>query len=219
MKSPLVAPSLLSADFGNLQRDLEMLNSSSADWFHVDVMDGIFVPNISFGFPVLKSIKKFSKKPLDVHLMIAHPENYLERFAEAGAANLTVHIENELDTEAAVTKIRSLGMKAGIAISPDTEVSALDKIISNVDMVILMSVRPGFGGQKFIPSTFQKLSDLKKLMKEKNSAALIEIDGGVDLDNVRELVMGGADILVAGNTVFGASDPTGTIAALKSISK
>ena len=214
----LIAPSILSADFANLQRDVEMINHSEADWFHVDVMDGIFVPNISFGFPVIKAIKKYSRKPLDVHLMIEHPENYIERFAEAGADNLTIHIENKTDVAVAVAKIKSFGVKAGIAISPGTPISKLNEVISLLDLVILMSVKPGFGGQKFIPETFQKLSELKKLISEKKSSALIEIDGGVDLQNAPELVRCGADALVAGNTVFAADKPKEIISLLKKIS-
>lgn len=218
MNSILIAPSLLSADFSNLRMDVEMVNRSEADWLHVDVMDGNFVPNISFGFPVIKSVKKYSSKPLDVHLMISHPENYLKEFADAGADHLSFHIENTADSSATISKIKSLGMKAGIAINPGTDVKALENILHEVYLVILMSVNPGFGGQKFIPETFEKLSALKKLISEKKSYALIEVDGGVTLENAPELIRRGADSLVAGNTVFGSADPKGTISILKNIS-
>ena len=211
----LIAPSLLSADFANLQRDVEMLNNSQADWFHVDVMDGVFVPNISFGFPVMNAVKKHAKKPLDVHLMIVHPEKYLSQFKDAGAANLTVHYEADTHLHRTIHAIKTLGMKAGVAINPHTPVSVLEEIITEVDLVCLMSVNPGYGGQKFIPNTFSKLTALKDMITSKKSAAKIEVDGGVDMNNIAELVKKGADVLVAGNTVFSSVNPTQTIADLK----
>ncbi len=212
----LVAPSILSADFANLQRDVEMINKSEADWFHVDVMDGVFVPNISFGFPVIKAIKKHAKKPLDVHLMIANPDNYLQAFKDAGADNLSVHYEACTHLHRTIHAIRDLGMKAGVAINPHTPVNVLQDIISDIDLVCLMSVNPGYGGQKFIEATHQKVKYLKQLIKTKKSKALIEVDGGVDLKNAPLLVKDGADVLVAGNTVFGSKNPTDTISQLKS---
>lgn len=207
MTQPIIAPSILSADFGNLQRDTEMLNRSQAGWIHVDIMDGIFVPNISFGFPVLQSLKKASQKPLDVHLMIANPEPYIERFAEHGASNLTVHIELGKQVPFLLEKIKIKGMKAGVAISPDTPVDALSAIIHEVDLVCVMSVYPGFGGQKFIENTFQKLSSLRELISKSNSNALIEVDGGVTLQNAPALIRAGVQVLVAGNTVFAQPNP------------
>ncbi len=184
----LVAPSLLSADFSNLQRDVEMLNSSEADWFHLDVMDGEFVPNISFGFPVIKAIKKYAKKPLDVHLMIVQPDRYLQTFKEAGADILTVHIEACTHLHRTLQAIRNLGMKAGVAINPHTSVNLLTDIINIADVVCLMSVNPGFGGQKFIENTYQKITALSEIIEVKKSNTLIEIDGGVDLHNYKKLV-------------------------------
>jgi len=212
---PLVAPSILSADFANLQRDVEMINKSDADWFHLDVMDGVFVPNISFGFPIIKAIKKHAKKPLDVHLMIVNPDNYLQAFKDAGADNLSVHYEACTHLHRTVHAIRDLGMKAGVAINPHTPVNVLQDIISDIDLVCLMSVNPGYGGQKFIEATHQKVKYLKQLIKTKKSKALIEVDGGVDLKNAPQLVKDGADILVAGNTVFASKNPSETIAKLK----
>ena len=211
----LIAPSLLSANFLNLQADIEMINSSEADWFHIDVMDGTFVPNISFGFPIIKQIKKSAKKPLDVHLMIVHPENYLEAFKEAGADCLSVHYEacNHLDRT--INEIKKLGMKAGVVLNPHTNVLLLDDIITEVDFICLMSVNPGFGGQKFIENTFNKIKSLKQLITSKVSKALIEVDGGVDINNASKLFDAGADILVAGNSVFGSADPIKTIEILK----
>src|ERR1051325_12189322 len=203
----LVAPSILSADFANLQRDVEMINRSQADWFHVDVMDGVFVPNISFGIPVIKAIKKHAKKPLDVHLMIVNPDNYLQMFKDAGADNLSVHYEACTHLHRTVHAIRELGMKAGVAINPHTPVNVLQDIISEIDLVCMMSVNPGFGGQKFIEATHQKVKYLKQLIKTKRSKAKIEIDGGVDLKNAPQLIKDGADVLVAGNTVFGSKNP------------
>lgn len=215
--SHLVAPSVLSADFANLGRDIEMINQSQGDWFHVDVMDGVFVPNISFGFPVLKSLKKLAKKPLDVHLMIVDPDRYTEAFKEAGADILSVHIEACTHLHRSIQKIKACGMKAGVAINPHTNILLLADSIADIDLVNVMSVNPGFGGQKFIASTFEKVKDLKALITQKNSSALIEIDGGVDLKNYKELIACGADVLVAGNTVFGSENPSATIAALKKL--
>ena len=211
----LVAPSILSADFANLQRDVEMINKSEADWFHLDVMDGIFVPNISFGFPVIKAIKKHAKKPLDVHLMIAQPDNFLQAFKDVGADNLTVHYEASTHLHRTVHAIKDLGMNAGVAINPHTPVNVLQDIISEIDLVILMSVNPGFGGQKFIDGTFQKVKYLRQLIRTKKSKAKIEVDGGVDLKNAPILVGEGADVLVAGNTVFASKNPSETISVLK----
>ena len=211
----LVAPSILSADFSNLQRDVEMINKSEADWIHVDVMDGIFVPNISFGFPVIKAIKNHAKRPLDVHLMIVQPDNFLQAFKDAGADNLTVHYEASTHLHRTVHAIKDLGMNAGVAINPHTPVNVLQDIISEIDLVILMSVNPGFGGQKFIESTFQKVKYLRQLIKTKKSKAKIEVDGGVDLKNAPLLVKEGADVLVAGNSVFASKNPVETIAELK----
>ena len=211
----IVAPSILSADFANIQRDVEMINSSSADWFHVDIMDGVFVPNISFGFPVLKAIAKHAKKPLDVHLMIVNPDQYVQSFKEAGAEILTVHYEACTHLHRSVQNIKNAGMKAGVALNPHTSVSVLEDIIADIDLVCLMSVNPGFGGQKFIENTYHKAGLLKALIKNKHSKALIEIDGGVDLDNYKKLLQSGADVLVAGNTVFSSKDPVGVISKLK----
>ncbi len=213
----IIAPSILSADFANLQRDVEMINNSEADWFHVDVMDGVFVPNISFGFPVIKAIQKHAKKPLDVHLMIVRPEQYIQQFKDAGAAILSVHLEACPHLHRTVQEIKNAGMKAGVAINPHTSVALLEDIISDIDLVCMMSVNPGFGGQKFIQNTFQKIEALKNIILRRNSSAKIEIDGGVDLKNAAALLGAGADVLVAGNTVFSSSDPVGTIRELKNI--
>ncbi|MBK9478017.1 MAG: ribulose-phosphate 3-epimerase [Bacteroidetes bacterium] len=215
--SYLLAPSVLSADFANLQRDVEMINKSKADWFHVDVMDGVFVPNISLGFPVIKALKKHAKKPLDVHLMIVHPEKYLSQFKEAGADILTVHLEACTHLHRTVQEIKALGMQAGVAINPHSPVAGLSEIISEIDVVCVMSVNPGFGGQKFIRNTFTKISELKTLILQKQSSAKIEIDGGVDLLNYKQLIQQGADILVAGNTVFTSPSPIETIELLKQV--
>lgn len=215
--SHLVAPSVLSADFGNLQRDIEMINESQADWFHVDIMDGMFVPNISFGFPVLKVLQKHAKKPLDVHLMIVDPDRYTQAFKDAGASILTVHLEACNHLHRSIQNIKNTGMKAGVAINPHTSIRLLEDIITDIDLVCMMSVNPGFGGQKFIENTFHKVICLKEMITEKKAHAKIEIDGGVDMHNYQKLVACGADILVAGNTVFSSPDPKKTIALLKQI--
>ena len=213
----LIAPSLLAADFANLQRDSEMLNKSEADWFHIDIMDGVFVPNISFGMPALKAIAKHATKPLDVHLMIVNPDQYIETFAELGSAVLTVHYEACDHLHRTLQKIKSCGMKAGVALNPHTPITVLESIIKDVDVVCLMSVNPGFGGQSFIEETYTKVRTLKTLIREKESATLIEIDGGVTNKNAKQLINAGADVLVAGSYVFGAEDPIRTIAGLKEI--
>ncbi len=213
--SHLIAPSILSADFANIQRDVEMINKSEADWFHVDIMDGMFVPNISFGFPVVKAIKKHATKPLDVHLMIMDPDRYLQAFKDAGADVLTVHIEACTHLHRTIQGIKALGMKAGVAINPHTSVNLLMDVIADIDLVCVMSVNPGFGGQKFIDNTYYKIRDLREMIRTKKSNALIEIDGGVDLLNYTKLLDAGANVLVAGNTVFSSSNPTQTIADLK----
>ena len=215
--STLIAPSILAADFANLQRDSEMLNKSEADWFHIDIMDGVFVPNISFGMPVLKAIAKHTTKPLDVHLMIVNPDQYIETFAELGSAVLTVHYEACDHLHRTLQKIKSCGMKAGVALNPHTPIAVLDSIIKDVDVVCLMSVNPGFGGQSFIEETYTKVKTLKALIQEKGAITLIEIDGGVTNKNAKQLIYAGADVLVAGSYVFGAEDPIQTIAGLKEI--
>ncbi len=216
--SPLIAPSILAADFSNLQVEVEMLNASKADFIHVDIMDGVFVPNISFGIPVTEAIYRHAKKPLDVHLMIVNPDNYLETFQKAGAEIISVHYEACSHLHRTVQAIHSLGIKAGVAINPHTSIALLEEIISDIDVVCLMSVNPGFGGQKFIENTYSKVSRLKDLILRKGASAKIEIDGGVNLGNSKKLVQAGADILVAGSFVFNATDPVQTIAELKAIS-
>lgn len=213
--SHLIAPSVLSADFANIQRDVEMINNSQADWFHIDIMDGMFVPNISFGFPVVKAIKKHAKKPLDVHLMIVDPDRYLQHFKDAGADILTVHLEACPHLHRTIQAIKGLGMKAGVAINPHTSVNLLTDIIRDIDLICVMSVNPGFGGQKFIENTYDKVETLAELLQVFKSDALIEIDGGVDMNNYKKLIEAGANVLVAGNTVFSAPNPAETIAALK----
>lgn len=213
----MIAPSLLSADFGNLQRDIEMINESHADWFHVDIMDGVFVPNISFGFPVIKFIKKHASKPLDVHLMIIKPDRYIESFHNVGADILTVHYEACTHLHRTIGAIKNLNMKAGVVLNPHTSVSLLEDIIRDLDLVLLMSVNPGYGGQKFIFNTFSKVRKLKDLILKSGSNAMIEVDGGVDLTNAQKLFDSGTDILVAGNTVFSSSNPKKTIQELKGL--
>ena len=215
--SHLIAPSVLSANFANLQSDIEMINNSAADWFHVDVMDGVFVPNISFGFPVIKALKKLAKKPLDVHLMIVDPDRYTQAFKEAGADILTVHIEACNHLHRSIQNIKNCGMKAGVAINPHTNISLLQDVIADIDLVCVMSVNPGFGGQKFIENTYDKVKKLKQLIVDKHSNALIEIDGGVDLTNYKKLINCGANVLVAGNTVFSSPKPLDTITQLKTL--
>jgi ribulose-phosphate 3-epimerase len=211
----LVAPSLLSADFGKLKQEVEMINSSQADWFHLDVMDGVFVPNITFGFQVIKVIKSYAEKPLDVHLMIVQPDRYFEQFRDAGADILSIQYEAVTHLHRNIEAIKELGMKAGVVLNPHTNVSVLEDTITDTDLVLIMSVNPGFGGQKFIENTYNKISKLKELILKKNSKALIEVDGGVTLENASKLVNHGADVLVAGNTVFSSPNPIETIKLLK----
>lgn len=213
----IIAPSLLSANFLNLEKDCELLNRSEAEWFHLDVMDGRFVPNISFGLPVIAAIRKATKKVCDVHLMIEEPEKYTQAFKDAGADVLTVHVEACKHLHRNIQQIKALGMKAGVALNPHTPVSLITDIISDVDVVCVMSVNPGFGGQKFIPATLSKIKQLKELIIYNNGSALIEVDGGVTLENASSIIEAGADILVAGNTVFASSSPLETIKQLKSI--
>lgn len=214
---PIIAPSLLSADFLNLQKDCDMLNSSQADWFHLDVMDGQFVPNISFGFPIIEKVRKATTKVCDVHLMILEPGNYAEAFQKAGADYLTIHYEACPHLHRNIQQIKSLGMKAGVALNPHTPVHLLSDILQDIDMVLIMSVNPGFGGQQFIPHTLSKIRELKQMIKERSLSTLIEIDGGVTLENAPDILAAGADVLVAGNTVFRSADPVATIAALKKL--
>ncbi|MEX8547017.1 MAG: ribulose-phosphate 3-epimerase [Mucilaginibacter sp.] len=211
----LIAPSLLAADFANLQRDVEMLNQSEADWIHFDVMDGVFVPNISFGFPVLKAIKPIATKPIDVHLMIVNPDQYIEQFAKDGAANITVHLEACTHLNRTVQLIKSAGCTAGVALNPHSPVALLEDIITDLDLVLIMSVNPGFGGQKFILNTYKKLYDLKALARNRNPDLKIEVDGGISEDNCKELLQAGANVLVAGNSVFSSYDPLLAIQKLK----
>lgn len=210
-----IAPSVLSADFGNLQRDIEMINDSEADWFHVDVMDGVFVPNISFGFPIIKFLKKHAQKPLDVHLMIVDPDRYIDRFVEAGAEVLTVHYEACTHLHRTLAAIRDAGAQAGVAINPHTPVHLLNDVFEQIDLVTVMSVNPGFGGQKFIENTYEKLVQLKNISERKNHFPYLEVDGGVNMENYKKLLECGANVLVAGNTVFSSDHPSKTISALK----
>ena len=215
MRKPSIAPSLLAADFGNLQRDVEMVNASEAEYHHIDVMDGVFVPNISYGMPVVKAIQKSATKPLDVHLMIVDPDRYIEEFANLGASILTVHYEACTHLHKTLQAIKAHGMKAGVALNPHTNIILLEDTIQDIDVVLIMSVNPGFGGQSFIEHTYEKVKALKALIKRKNSSALIEIDGGVTTTNSQKLVDAGADILVAGSFVFKSTDPIKTIKELK----
>ena len=217
MKKHLIAPSVLAADFGNLQRDLEMINESSADWFHIDIMDGVFVPNISFGMPVVRDINKHAKKTIDVHLMIVKPDQYIETFASLGADILTVHYEACTHLHRTIQAIKAAGMKAGVALNPHSSVDLLKDTIKDIDLVCLMSVNPGFGGQSFIENTYDKIKELKELIKSKGSKCQIEIDGGVTNKNAKKLVETGANILVAGSYVFKSDNPLQTIDKLSTL--
>lgn len=219
MKNTLIAPSVLAADFANLQRDIEMINTSEADWFHIDIMDGVFVPNISFGMPVLDAINKHAKKTIDVHLMIVDPDRYISTFKKLGADVLTVHYEACTHLHRTLQAIKAEGIKAGVALNPHTNVDLLEDVIQDIDLVCIMSVNPGFGGQSFIENTYSKVEKLKALINKKNADTLIEIDGGVTNKNAKQLADAGADVLVAGSYVFGAQDPIATIADLKKITK
>lgn len=219
MKNTLIAPSVLAADFANLQRDIEMINTSEADWFHIDIMDGVFVPNISFGMPVLDAINKHAKKTIDVHLMIVDPDRYITTFKKLGTDVLTVHYEACTHLHRTLQAIKAEGMKAGVALNPHTSVDLLEDVIQDIDLVCIMSVNPGFGGQSFIENTYAKVEKLKALINKKNTATIIEIDGGVTNKNAKQLVDAGADVLVAGSYVFNAQDPIATIADLKQITK
>ena len=218
-KNTIIAPSVLAADFANLQRDIEMINNSEADWFHIDIMDGVFVPNISFGMPVLDAINKHAKKTIDVHLMIVDPDRYIATFKKLGTDVLTVHYEACTHLHRTLQAIKAEGMKAGVALNPHTNVDLLEDVIQDIDLVCIMSVNPGFGGQSFIENTYAKVEKLKALINKKNTATIIEIDGGVTNKNAKQLVDAGADVLVAGSYVFNAQDPIATIADLKQITK
>jgi ribulose-phosphate 3-epimerase len=213
----IIAPSLLSADFANLQRDIEMINHSRADWFHLDIMDGVFVPNISFGFPVVKAIRQYAKKPLDVHLMIVDPDRYIQRFRDLGAEYITVHYEACTHLHRTLQAIRATGAKAGVSLNPHSPVHLLKDILDETDLVLIMSVNPGFGGQKFISGTYRKITELKAMIDAGQHKTLIEVDGGVDLNNAPLLKSAGVDAVVAGNTVFGAKDPVEMIGLLQAV--
>ena len=215
--SIIISPSLLSCDFANIQRVVEMINASQADWFHLDVMDGVFVPNISFGFPIIEAVKKHAKKPLDVHIMIQHPDDYITTFKDLGVDILTVHYEACTHLHRTVQAIKQAGMKAGVALNPHTPVSLLNDIISDLDLVLIMSVNPGFGGQKFISNALNKVSEVRDLAELKNPSLIIEVDGGVNLETGKQLVEAGANALVAGSFVFNSSNPSQTISDLKSL--
>ncbi len=215
MSSKLIAPSILAADFGNLQRDIEMINNSEADWLHVDIMDGVFVPNISFGMPILKVIAEHSTKTVDVHLMIVDPDRYIKTFADLGSDILTVHYEACTHLHRTLQAIKANGMKAGVSLNPHTNINVLEDTIQDIDLVLLMSVNPGFGGQSFIQNTYSKIGQLKELIKKKGASTIIEIDGGVTDKNIEKLVHAGADVLVAGSFVFKSENPKETIKSLK----
>ncbi|GGG26558.1 ribulose-phosphate 3-epimerase [Dokdonia pacifica] len=217
MSEKLIAPSVLAADFANLQRDVEMINNSDADWFHIDIMDGVFVPNISFGMPVLRDIVKHASKTIDVHLMIVEPDRYIQKFADLGSNILTVHYEACTHLHRTIQAIKATGMKAGVALNPHTSVHLLEDVIQDLDMVCLMSVNPGFGGQSFIENTYAKVSALKEIITRKNASTLIEIDGGVTNKNAKQLVAAGADVLVAGSYVFKSDDPITTVKELRKL--
>ena len=219
MKNPIIAPSLLAADFGNLQADVEMVERSQAGWHHLDIMDGVFVPNISYGMPVIKVISKHATKPLDVHLMIIDPDRYIQTFADLGSAHLTVHYEACPHLHRTLQAIHQAGMKAGVALNPHTPVSVLESVLGSIDLVCMMSVNPGFGGQSFIPETLEKVKKLRAMITERNLSTLIEVDGGVNHENAPDLLAAGADVLVAGSLVFRSDDPEDTIKRLAQLEK